>query len=69
MLAASETSESVVVVGVGVVLTTLFSGHDSLQNPQLPGPPICSSSLSTCVEHQYLQMKIDALQNIFFKSY
>ena len=53
LIAASETSESVVVVGLGVVVTILFSRHDSLQNPQLNWPPICSSSLSIFVEHQY----------------
>ena len=44
-------------LGLGVFVTEVIGGHDCLQNPQLPCPPICSSSLSTFVEHQYLQMK------------
>ena len=39
------------------LLGLVIGGHDCLQKPQLPCPPTCSSSLSTFVEHQYLQMK------------
>ena len=47
----------IVAVGLSVVATRAVRWHDSLQNPQLPWPPICSNSLSTFVEHQYLQLK------------
>ena len=52
----------VVVLGLGVVVTGMMGGHDCLQKPQLPCPPICSSSLSTFVEHQYLQIEKMSLQ-------
>ena len=54
---------------VVVVVTGVRGGHDCLQNPQLPWPPICSNSLSTFVEHQNLQVKIDLLQNTFYRSH
>ena len=55
-------------VVVGIV-TGVRGGHDCLQNPQLPWPPICSNSLSTFVEHQNLQVKIVLLQKTFYRSH
>ena len=55
--------------GGGLGVTGVRGGHDCLQNPQLPWPPICSNSLSTFVEHQNLQVKIVLLQNTFYRSH
>ena len=59
------------VVGLRVVVVVrgVMGGHDCLQNPQLPWPPICSSLSSIFVEHQNLQVKIDVLQNTFSRFY
>ena len=59
----------VLALGLVVVVTGVMGGHDCLQKPQLPWPPICSSLSSTFVEHQNLQVKIDVLQNTFYRSH
>ena len=50
-----------------VVILGFKNGHDFLQNPQLPWPPICSNFSSTFVEHQYFPSGSVSLMQVFLK--
>ena len=63
----SELVEALIFLVLGFLILGFKSGHDSLQNPQLPWPPICSKSSSTFVEHQYLPSGSVSLMQVFLK--